>query len=303
MESEEEALRGQLDRLNAELDRQTDFLTRRIIPEDVYLRGRDRLLADRTTVLEAIDRLEVQPQRPAASEVVPVLEGLTQEWDTLAVMDRRRFLMEVIEAIQVWRNRLAPAKIVVTPRWEGGEPRMKVLPGRNRMDAVSTAVLKVLAEQFEGAARYGVLQWAVAMVEPSSKKVYNAAVLALTGEGLLVREPQRKQGTIYRLSHHHLGSESAVETGYPLSRLIRGVDGTDIELSTRWGEERIRPMHGLPIAGLLLVHNPVGVHRKDLLLIQRRPGPEDGDEHPNRQPEAAAEDGEEQVEYVIDRRR
>ncbi|MDF5756547.1 recombinase family protein [Spongiactinospora sp. TRM90649] len=194
-------LQRELRRLDAELDEQTMLLARKVIPEDAYVRVRDKCLADRAAKQAALDTLEgrAKPGRDALA-AVPVIEGLVAEWDSLAVTDRRRLLMEVIERVEVWRDRLDIARIVVVPRWEGGQPVTRELPGRRRMEAVRRAIPVVLAERFGGAARYERLREVVAEAVPASKKVFNAAILGLAAEGALVREPLKdKQGTVYRL--------------------------------------------------------------------------------------------------------
>ncbi|PZG33835.1 hypothetical protein C1I98_28375 [Spongiactinospora gelatinilytica] len=203
VQQEAQRLRRELKRLDGELDEQTLLVARKVIPEDAYVRVRDKCLTDRAAMQAALDALvgRVEQRNQSALAAAPVIEGLVAEWDSLAVTDRRRLLMEVIERVEVWRDRLDIASIVVVPRWEGGEPVTRELPGRRRMAAVRRAIPEVLARRFGGAARYSRLQEAVVEVVPCSKKVFNAAVLDLAAEGMLVRQPlEGKQGTVYRLA-------------------------------------------------------------------------------------------------------
>ncbi|WP_433444652.1 recombinase family protein [Nonomuraea sp. CA-141351] len=204
VEPESVRLERDLARVDADLARQTDLLSRGIIFEKDYVPARDRLYAERDAIMRRLEDLLEGLQEPEetqldARDAAPVIEGLIQEWDILPVEDRRRLLMTVVERIEVWRERLAPARIVVVPRWADGAPIVHELPGRHRMEAVRGAIVNVLADSPAGE-RYGVLLEAVNAVQPSSRGLFTRAVKTLTEEGVLIREVLRgQQGTVYRL--------------------------------------------------------------------------------------------------------
>ncbi|MER6505939.1 recombinase family protein [Nonomuraea sp. NPDC001636] len=204
-EPEQVRLERELARLDADLARQTDLVSRGIILEKDYVPARDRLHDERDTVMQRLEELlesegEPEEARQSASDAVPVIEGLVHEWPTLPVEDRRRLLMEVVERVEIWRERLAPARVVVVPRWAGGEAVTRELPGRHRMEAVRNAILQSLAKLPAGRS-YGRLLEDVALVQPSSRALFTKALASLVEEKAVIREVMvGKQGTNYRLS-------------------------------------------------------------------------------------------------------
>ncbi|MFG2076876.1 recombinase family protein [Nonomuraea maritima] len=203
VEPESVRLERDIARLDADLARQTDLVSKGVILVEDYVPARDRLHAERQAIVQRLEELlegQEEPDERAldAQAAAPVIEGLVQEWDVLSVEDRRRLLMAVIERIEVWRDRLAPARIVVVPRWTDGAPIVRELPGRHRLQIVRAVVTDVLARSPAGQ-RYGVLFENVQTVQPCSKKVFSQAVKTLTEEGFLVREVLATgRGTVYR---------------------------------------------------------------------------------------------------------
>lgn len=127
-DTKDRVLRKDLERIDRELERQTDLLVREVIPETAYVRVRDRLLAEREEVVEELGALEEQPEPVNPLDCVPVIEGLIQEWHSLPPDRLRNILAEVIHPIEVYRENPATAWIVVRSVW--GEERRRDLPSR-----------------------------------------------------------------------------------------------------------------------------------------------------------------------------
>jgi DNA invertase Pin-like site-specific DNA recombinase len=118
--------RATLADLQRQLDRQTDLLTRGIIPEDSYTRERDRLTSEQQKVtadLAALDqRTEEEEARPA--DFLPVIRGLLDRWEVTPVETRRAMLRSVLRGVWAYPKSTAPdgtvrpAYVVVVAAWE-----------------------------------------------------------------------------------------------------------------------------------------------------------------------------------------
>jgi DNA invertase Pin-like site-specific DNA recombinase len=117
-----EVERGRLVReisgLTAELDRATAGHIKGIIPEDSYVRTRDRLLGERAakeTALAELQREESREASPAGH--AEVIEGLLTEWLSLPV-DQMRFLLSRV----IYRVELGRGTIDLFPSWDPERP-------------------------------------------------------------------------------------------------------------------------------------------------------------------------------------
>ncbi|MFF9284829.1 recombinase family protein [Streptomyces griseosporeus] len=103
-------LRAQLTELQAEMDRQTSLVARGIIPEDSYMRERDRIQSDQqkiTAELAELDqRTEEDEARPA--DYQPIIRGLLDRWDTTPVETRRAMLRTLLRGVWAYPKRTAP---------------------------------------------------------------------------------------------------------------------------------------------------------------------------------------------------
>lgn len=127
-DSQPEALRRELERIDKALERQTLLLINDVIPQSSYEPVRDKLLREREGVLEALAEFADLPDPIDPTDCVPVIEGLVQEWDSLPADRLRNILAEVISHVDVYRQDPATAWIVVHSAW--GEERRRDLPGR-----------------------------------------------------------------------------------------------------------------------------------------------------------------------------
>ena len=105
-----ERMRSTLAELQQQLDRQTDLLTRGIIPEDSYTRERDRLAREQqdvTAELAALDqRTEEEEAQPA--DYLPVIRGLLDRWDITPVETRRAMLRSMLRGVYAFPKSTAP---------------------------------------------------------------------------------------------------------------------------------------------------------------------------------------------------
>ncbi|MGW8988677.1 recombinase family protein [Streptomyces zhihengii] len=138
-------LTDQLADIEQQLDRQTGLLTRGIIPEDSYVRERDRLLAEQAAVTAQLAELAAEAEQPAAVDraaLAPVMRGLVTRWDTTPADVLRALLREVLHGIWAYPRRTlpdgteAPAYAVPVPLWE---PRPKSIGRQAWTDAQVTS--------------------------------------------------------------------------------------------------------------------------------------------------------------------
>jgi DNA invertase Pin-like site-specific DNA recombinase len=122
-------LRAQLADLEQQLDRQTSLLARDIIPEDSYLRERDRLTKQRDKITAELAEVEQAAEETAPQEVdrvalVPVMRGLVERWEITPVETRRRLLKQVLHGVWAYPKEtlpdgtVRPAYAVPVPVWE-----------------------------------------------------------------------------------------------------------------------------------------------------------------------------------------
>ncbi|GAA5056287.1 recombinase family protein [Streptomyces similanensis] len=111
-------LRANLADLQQQLDRQTDLLTRGVIPEDSYARERDRLTADQAkataALAEADARTDEEEAQPA--DYQPIIRSLLDRWDTTPVETCRAMLREVLRGVWAYPKETAPDG-TVTPAY------------------------------------------------------------------------------------------------------------------------------------------------------------------------------------------
>ncbi|RMB83682.1 recombinase family protein [Streptomyces shenzhenensis] len=125
-----ERLRARLAEIQQQLDRQTDLLTRGVIPEDSYTRERDRLTQEQTgttaELAELDKRTEEQEAKPA--DYQPIIRGLIDRWEITPVETRRELLRSVLRGVWAYPKSTAPdgtevpAYAVPVAIWED-EPR------------------------------------------------------------------------------------------------------------------------------------------------------------------------------------
>lgn len=102
------------------LERLTMQLARELVDEDMYVRTRNQLLADRAKASARLEELE-QPAPRERYEYVAVIRALISEWPTLPVAVRRELVAEVLPTIRVFRTDRRTAWIVLDAAW--GEER------------------------------------------------------------------------------------------------------------------------------------------------------------------------------------
>jgi DNA invertase Pin-like site-specific DNA recombinase/PHD/YefM family antitoxin component YafN of YafNO toxin-antitoxin module len=120
-------LRDRLAEIEAELDRQTSLVGRGIIPEDSYIRERDRLTADQLAnarQLAELDEHQADEQDVDRAALVPVMRGLVERWDITPVATRRNMLRELIRGVWAYPKGTGPssdsaeAYAVPVPVWD-----------------------------------------------------------------------------------------------------------------------------------------------------------------------------------------
>ncbi|MEU1597277.1 zinc ribbon domain-containing protein [Streptomyces sp. NPDC005708] len=119
-------LEQRLAEIAAEQDRQTSLVSRGIIPEDSYMRERDRLAAEQLAVTRELAELdERQEQQPTdRAALVPVMRGLVERWEITPVATRRNMLRELIHGVWAYPKSVGPdgeerpAYAVPVPVWE-----------------------------------------------------------------------------------------------------------------------------------------------------------------------------------------
>jgi PHD/YefM family antitoxin component YafN of YafNO toxin-antitoxin module len=120
-------LRDRLAEIESELDRQTSLVGRGIIPEDSYIRERDRLTADQLATTRQLANLdEHQAAEPDVDRaaLVPVMRGLVERWDITPVTTRRNMLRELIRGVWAYPKGTGPsaesteAYAVPVPVWD-----------------------------------------------------------------------------------------------------------------------------------------------------------------------------------------
>ncbi|MEU0037210.1 recombinase family protein [Streptomyces sp. NPDC006333] len=119
-------LTERLAEIQTEQDRQTSLVSRDLIPEDSYIRERDRLAREQLdTTRELAELDERQEQEPSdRAALVPVMRGLVERWEITPVATRRNMLRELIHGVWAYPKSVGPdgverpAYAVPVPRWE-----------------------------------------------------------------------------------------------------------------------------------------------------------------------------------------
>ncbi|MER6176681.1 recombinase family protein [Streptosporangium sp. NPDC001681] len=127
-EQEVERLQRERERVDRDLDRQTDLVSRGVLPEDAYIRSRDRLIEERDTIDAALAELIDPPSAVNPADYVDVMVGLEREWPTLTVEEKNATLMAFVSKVELFRKDQRTAWVVLHSKW--GETRQKMLPTR-----------------------------------------------------------------------------------------------------------------------------------------------------------------------------
>jgi DNA invertase Pin-like site-specific DNA recombinase len=124
-------LRDQLTEIQVLLDRQTDLVTRGVIPEDSYKRERDRLTKDQEDVTAELAELEARTEEDEAqpADYQPIMRGLIERWEITPVETRRSLLRTMLRGVWAYPTYTAPdgtevpARVVPVAVWEA-EPQL-----------------------------------------------------------------------------------------------------------------------------------------------------------------------------------
>ncbi|MFD7107717.1 recombinase family protein [Streptomyces celluloflavus] len=110
-------LRDRLAEIEAELDRQTSLVSRGIIPEDSYVRERDRLTEDQTSVTAELAELDASAEKPQAekADYLPVIRGLVDRWNITPVDTRRALLRTLLAGVWAYPKMTGPDGVETAP--------------------------------------------------------------------------------------------------------------------------------------------------------------------------------------------
>ncbi|MGW2591994.1 recombinase family protein [Streptomyces sp. NPDC001515] len=99
-----------LEEIASELDRQTSLVSRGIIPEDSYIRERDRLTAEQLSTTQQITQLDEQAEQAPTDRaaLLPVIRGLLDRWEITPVRTRRDMLREVLRGVWAHPRAMLP---------------------------------------------------------------------------------------------------------------------------------------------------------------------------------------------------
>jgi DNA invertase Pin-like site-specific DNA recombinase len=130
LDAARERLRSRLTEIQRQLDRQTDLLAREIIPEDSYVRERDRLAKEQVSVTAELAQLDERTEEDEArpSDFLPVMRGLIERWDATPVDTRRSLLRSMLRGVWAYPKSTAPdgtevpAYVVPVAIWEPEPP-------------------------------------------------------------------------------------------------------------------------------------------------------------------------------------
>ncbi|MEV4036406.1 recombinase family protein [Streptomyces umbrinus] len=102
--------RKRLEEIQAELDRQTSLVGRGIIPEDSYIRERDRLTLEQTSVTTELAALDATTETHAANKAdyLPVIRGLVDRWKITPVETRRSLLRTLLRGVWAYPQSTGP---------------------------------------------------------------------------------------------------------------------------------------------------------------------------------------------------
>lgn len=103
-------LTERLTEISRELDQQTSLVGRGIIPEDSYIRERDRLTGEQLATTTQIAELDKQAEQAPTDRAVllPVMHGLLNRWEITPVRTRRNMLREVLRGVWAYPKATLP---------------------------------------------------------------------------------------------------------------------------------------------------------------------------------------------------
>jgi DNA invertase Pin-like site-specific DNA recombinase len=117
-------LSGQLDEIAREMDRQTSLVSRGIIPEESYVRERDRLTSEQLSITVQLAELDQAPEETTdRAALLPVIRGLLGRWELTPVESRQTMLRTVLRGVWAYPKReqglmTLPPYAVAVAVWE-----------------------------------------------------------------------------------------------------------------------------------------------------------------------------------------
>ncbi|WP_189299934.1 hypothetical protein [Streptomyces albospinus] len=88
-------------------------------PQGVFEAARDEPVAERDQLSERISALVQVEEMPEAGDYLPLVVGVLDEWETLAVAERNLILRKLIGRIVLHQpRRPGPVTVKITPVWE-----------------------------------------------------------------------------------------------------------------------------------------------------------------------------------------
>jgi hypothetical protein len=114
-EADRKRLAARAARLDADLTNLAIRLARDLIPEDTYVKARDRLLAEQRTVTDALDA--IAPPAPGPAPLAEAAAGLLEGWPGFRPERQRALLAEMIDHVSVVSHGKGRATVTITARW------------------------------------------------------------------------------------------------------------------------------------------------------------------------------------------
>jgi len=108
-------LEAQVGRLDRDLTGLAIQLARELVPEAVYIKARDELLADQAAAKEAL--AELKPPAPDPAPFVQVAVDLVARWVTFPPEGRRALLAKMIDHVTVTSHGKGRARVEITAAW------------------------------------------------------------------------------------------------------------------------------------------------------------------------------------------
>jgi len=109
-------LESQARKIDGDLTSLAIQLARKLVPEDVYLRARDELLAGRATVSAALEALP--SPLPDKRPIVALSAALADEWDTIPPDMKQKMLSSMISRVEVQSHGSGRAAIRIVSAWD-----------------------------------------------------------------------------------------------------------------------------------------------------------------------------------------
>jgi DNA invertase Pin-like site-specific DNA recombinase len=103
-------LNDRLAEIQREIDRQTSLVSRNVIPEDSYIRERDRLVKEQEGVTAELAELDQRTEQDEAkpADYLPVMRGLIDRWDITPVETCRSLLRTILRGVWIYPKSTAP---------------------------------------------------------------------------------------------------------------------------------------------------------------------------------------------------